>query len=101
MDKTTLQPHFLKSQLVHAFGPGDLTRMQVAFDHLCADEAVAPVSENQRNNLAKAIVAVYNSEMNEATLITAVLASYGGPRSPQPDGAESEQPRAASRLLTN
>jgi len=81
MDMSSLQPHFLKQQLLHAFGPEDLTRMQSAFDRLCRDEAAHLVSETERDSLAKAIVTAYDSKMDEPTLLAVALSLYTGSRS--------------------
>lgn len=81
MDRSNLTPFFVKQHLLHAFGPIDLTRMQTAFDRLCREEAAHLVSEEERENLAKAIVTAYDSKMDEATLLAVALSLYTGSRS--------------------
>lgn len=76
MDRSDLQPHFLKQQLLHAYGPEDLTKMQTAFDQLCRDEAVHLFGDTERDNLAKAIVTAYDSKMDERTLAAVALSLY-------------------------
>ncbi len=76
MERSQLQPHFLKQHLLHAYGPEDLTNMQSAFDQLCRDEAVHLVSDIERDNLAKAIVTAYDSKMDARTLLAVALSLY-------------------------
>lgn len=76
MERSELQPHFLKQHLLHAYGPEDLTRMQAAFDQMCRDEAEHLCSDTERDNLARAIVTAYDSKMDAMTLLAVALSLY-------------------------
>ncbi len=69
---------FQNSQFQHAFEPDDLARMRRVFDQLCEDVTVAADTDAKRNDLAKAVMANYNSNMDDAMLVTTVLFSYDG-----------------------
>lgn len=71
-----MNPYFANQQILHAYGPDDLSKMQDVFDQLSHSEKAHLVSEEERANLAKAIVAVYDSKLDEPTLMAVALSSY-------------------------
>jgi hypothetical protein len=95
MDMSNLQPYFVKQQVLHAYGPQDLARMQAAFDHMCVD-ALCPDTEI-KEAMAKAIVAAYDSKMDEATLLASARFLYDGARSRVPGRAWTEDGDAVPR----
>ena len=68
--------YFANQQILHAYGPDDLSKMQSVFDRLSRSEEKRLASETERANLAKAIVTVYDAKLDEATLTAVALSSY-------------------------
>jgi hypothetical protein len=96
MDQFPLQPYFQKQQLLHAFGPRDLTRMQAAFNQMCLDALC--LDKEIKEAMAKAIVAAYDSELDEAMLLATARVLYDGARCRMPGRAWSKDMDATPRL---
>ena len=96
MDQFPLQPYFQKQQLLHAFGPRDLTRMQTTFNHMCLDALC--LDQEIKEAMAKAIVASYDSELDEAMLLANARFLYDGARFRTPGRAWSEGVEAPSHV---
>jgi hypothetical protein len=95
MDQFPLQPYFQKQQLLHAFGPRDLTRMQAAFNQMCLDALC--LDQELKEAMAKAIVAAYDSELDEAMLLATARFLYDGARCRVPGRAWAEDVQAPPR----
>ena len=66
----------LKEQLLQAFAPGDLKRMQAIFGRVCRHTRDGALSEAACDDLAGAVIRAYDPSLNDDALVLATLFAY-------------------------
>ena len=70
-------PTFLIPEESQHFSPEDVAAMRQAFNAACRERPTSASTEDQRLDLAKAIVVAYRSDLSEDDLVAAVLRLAG------------------------